>query len=397
MAITDVATTGGDAGLDGQRSQTAFEQTLTKATQAEETANSSANEKLLMERIQTAKSVREANAARAEKRADALEDRLEAAREDPKVDELRLDILELRSTIADDRAEFFNSSLDSLNELEDHYKDDEPVDEVAQLEIESEGLREREAYLLKRAEDLTTLASLVAEKGHDGWSEKLLIRADNASEQASATAAGIKNYDDAIAEIEGEQLPEVGSPVSNEEFVLIQEALSATDFFGESQVDSARNITSGELDAMRQVAIDLGADEADLEFFDFIAETVPIQIVFVDGMAEDLDVYGATRGEAAIPTGIGILMDSTFVDTNFDDGLSGINNVSAQGAEVFLYHSTQVLQDFEIIEFSGETGDGDPFPELAAGETVNELDGDDQATFVELSAGDYIEDTAVLG
>ena len=90
-------------------------------------------------------------------------------------------------------------------------------------------------------------------------------------------------------------------------------------------------------------------------------------------------------------------MDSTFVDTNFDDGLSGINNVSAQGAEVFMHEATHVLQDFEIIEFSGEVGDGDPLPELAAGETVNELDGEDQATFVELSAGDYIEDTAELG
>lgn len=397
MAITDIATTGGDARLDGQRSQTAFEQTLVKATQAEETANASANEKLLMERIQAAKPALEAKAARTEKRADELEDRLEAAREDPTVGELRLDILELRSTIADDRAEFFNGNVVSLSELEDHYKDDEPVDDVALLESELENATEAEAYFLKRADDLTTLASLVAKKGHDGWSEKLLARADTANQMALDATAGIEDYSAAIDAIKAEELPEVGAPVTNEEFILIQEALSATDFFGESQVNSARNVTSGELEAMRQIAVDLGADTADLEFFDFITESVPIQIVFVDGMAEDLGVFGATRGEASIPTGIGILLDSTFVDTNFDDGLSGINSVSAQGAEVFIHEATHVLQDFEIVEFSGEVGDGNPFPELEAGETVNELDGEDQATFIEQSAANYVKDTAVLG
>lgn len=397
MAIADTGNSVGDTSTPGQPNDLLFEQTLSNASQTGQSPNATANDELLKERTLAALAAAEAKAARAEKRADALESRLEAAHKDPGVSDQRLDILGLRASIADDRAEFFSDSAGSMEKLVDLYKDDEPVDDVAYLEVALENLVEGQAYFLKRAEDLTTLASLVAKKGHDGWSEKLLARADTASENAVETGKGIEIYRDALAEVKGEELPEVGSPVSNEEFVLIQEALSATDFFGDSQVDSARNITSGELDAMRQVAIDLGADEADLEFFDFIAETVPIQIVFVDGMAEDLDVYGATRGEAAIPTGIGILMDSTFVDTNFDDGLSGINNVSAQGAEVFLYHSTQVLQDFEIIEFSGEIGDGDPFPELAAGETVNELDGDDQATFVELSAGDYIEDTAVLG
>lgn len=393
MTISNVEIAGGDLIHDQQRSQIAFEQALTTAGQIA----GNEHKELMNERIESAESVLEGKVERAEKWAQTLEDRLEAARKDPTVDELRLEILELRTTIADERAEFLNGGLDDLNELKNIYASDEPVDDVAILENELENITEAEAYFLQRADNLRTLASLVAEKGNQGWSEKFLTRADKATEMAEQASEGIEHYSEAIDEIRGEALPEVGTPVTNDELLLIQGALAETDLFGESQVSSARNLTSGELAGMREIAIDLGADEADLEFFDFITETVPIQIVFVDGLVEDLGVFGATGGEASIPTGIGILLDSTFVDSNFDDGLSGLNSVSAHGAEVFIHEATHVLQDFEIIDYSGEVGDGDPFPELAAGATVNELDSEDQATFVELSAAEYVEDTAVLG
>ncbi len=344
----------------------------------------------------------EKKAEKAQDKADSFESRA-AELNDP----ARAEILYKRAEINEERAQHLAEEAGAYSEITDGLAEGNlDVEEIRQ-EL-PERLADRTAYYEERAADLTELSELVRENGNPAWADKLLARADRASGQAEFNSlnaeriAAFLETSETGGEPTVDEMPEaeaVDPWLSDAAVTTIQTELNGTEEFADSTVDSVRELSEGELGAIREVAIVLGADADDLAFLDFIVEEVGIRIVFVDNMVAQNNAFGAFGGEATIPEseGLGILLDSTFVDKNFDDGMSGENQVSAQGGEVFLHEATHILQSFGIVDFSGEVGDGDPMPELAAGESVNELDGEDQAVAVEMIAGDFIEDTAVLG
>ncbi len=332
-------------------------------------------------------------AEKAQAKADAFESRSMEVK-----DPARAEILAKRAEIQEDKAEHFARSADLVGELDDIHAGGLTAMNEFYSTIPDKFL-EGAAHYEERAADLLELSSLVRENGNPEWANRILTRADRATAYGEKLTQSAQEFSELPVPGSGPVTPGEAPWLSNDSVQAIQTQLNSTVEFESSVVNSVREISDGELDAIREVAIELGADEADMEFFDFLANDVGIRVVFVDDLVSENGAFGAFGGEATIPQneGLGILMDSTFVDVDFDNGASGINEVSAQGGEVFLHEATHILQSFGLVDFSGEVGDGNPAPELAAGETINELDGEDQAVVVETLAGDYLEDTEILG
>lgn len=352
----------------------------------------------------------EAKSEKAQDRADLFESRAAEV-----TDPARVEILNKRAEISEDRAEFLLGNAESIGSLGEMFGN---ADDATTSDVRRDSMIDAVAYHEGRAADLTELSELVRENGNPEWADKILVRADQSNDYVETLSQSLRQHYDTPTDStdnpvevtpapeELEPAPEELEPVAvpwgpwlnADSVAAIQTQLNATEEFGTSVVDSVRDISQGEMEAIRDLAVELGADEADLEFFDFVSGELGIKVVFVDDLVSENGAFGAFGGEATIPEseGLGILLDSTFVDIDFDDGMSGINEVSAQGGEVFLHEATHILQAFGIVDFSGEVGDGDAIPELSSGETVGQLDGEDQASFVESFAGDFLEDTAVL-
>jgi len=331
-------------------------------------------------------------------KAEAKSDKFEA-RASEVSDPDRAKILEQRAEINQERSEFLREESDHAEEISQAIEVGGETLENLEKAIPTRMI-ERAAFFEERAADLTELSELVRETGNTVWADKILARADVSSEQSQELTSQSERLIELNPGYFDDPSAEAGDLwLSNDAVAAIQTELNETEEFAASVVDSARELSEGEEEAIREVALELGADPNDMAFLDFLIQEAGIKIVFVDNMVANNNAFGAFGGEASIPEseGLGILMDSHFVDENFDDGVSGENEVSAQGGEVFLHEATHILQSFGIIDFSGEVGDGNPLPELAAGETINELDGEDQAVVVEMMASDFIEDTAVLG
>lgn len=179
---------------------------------------------------------------------------------------------------------------------------------------------------------------------------------------------------------------------------FIEGGESLTDMFEGSSFNSARELTAGEREALMQTAEALDAAPANLALLADALELFPPTISFVDGLTDatgDTSVLGLALGEANVPGALNIVMDSSLMDADFDDGVVE-NSIELEGesaARTMLHEFTHVLQAFGIVPNSGEAGDSDYEPELAAGVPVTDLDMEDQAEWVEdILAPEFLED-----